>query len=730
MNLRNKIIFYLVLPVIAVLLAVVGVDLWRSHDQIVNNQKSLIEKELSMVANQLDRNSIEAVSVARTMAIAQMNGMFGKREETIAFSRRILQVNPQFVGSYIGYEPNADRKDAAEIKANPDFHPWTDDKGRFLPYWYRGEGKKFINLERLTDVDESTNLYYQKMKEVFQAGSKDHFIVTEPYLNKHKSFIVEHSSPIYFGRKFVGVTGISRSLTYLNEFLLNLKPFETAQFYLISGRGHVVASTLDTEIRTLSVDDFYIKPNGRVMSDGLDWNEAGRLTFENLDQSSIAYDTMSDEYAERFKAFLYSAEAIPATLFDDPITQEKGYIACATIPTGNWRIIMTVSQSEILSTARQSMYYAIVTGIVGLILVLILIVLFSNRLSKRIVSANALAQRVAMGDLTSRLPAPNTTDETGQLQEAINSMVKSLNHLLLQVKQATVQLVTTATSITKTAKQQEDTIHDFSDSTKQIATAVEQITVTSKDLYGTMSDVSDSASETAQLAESGREQLSQMSDSMTDLSQSTSAISERLGVIKDKTRNINQVITTITKISEQTNILSLNAAIEAEKAGEYGLGFSVVAREIRRLAKETAQATLDIHGIVKEMQDSVESGVTEMNAFTEKVSSDVDEVNGLSGSLAKIINQVQELTPRFDSVKVGMESQNVGAEQISEAMEQLKEGVERTTDSLEKFDSATKALNQSVAGLRGEVSRFSIKEPDKNKESRMPFPGKVKTKKK
>ena len=113
---------------------------------------------------------------------------------------------------------------------------------------------------------------------------------------------------------------------------------------------------------------------------------------------------------------------------------------------------------------------------------------------------------------------------------------------------------------------------------------------------------------------------------MRQLAESTGSIGSKLSVISERAANINLVVTTITKVADQTNLLSINAAIEAEKAGEYGLGFLVVAREIRRLADQTAVATLDIERMVKEMQYSVSAGVMEMDKFSEQVRQVVGEV--------------------------------------------------------------------------------------------------------
>ena len=176
-----------------------------------------------------------------------------------------------------------------------------------------------------------------------------------------------------------------------------------------------------------------------------------------------------------------------------------------------------------------------------------------------------------------------------------------------------------------------------------------------------MEGVSQTASETAGMGEEGRNKLSHMQSSMQEFIQATSYISSKLGIINEKANKISGIVTTINKISDQTNLLSLNAAIEAEKAGEYGKGFSVVAREITRLSDQIAIATKDIEYMVKEMQASVSSGVMEMDRFAEGVRRSVADVERIGDQLGLIIDQVKALGPQFESVAQGMHTQVEGA---------------------------------------------------------------------
>jgi methyl-accepting chemotaxis protein WspA len=154
--------------------------------------------------------------------------------------------------------------------------------------------------------------------------------------------------------------------------------------------------------------------------------------------------------------------------------------------------------------------------------------------------------------------------------------------------------------------------------------------------------------------------------------------------------------------------LALNAAIEAEKAGEYGKGFSVVAREISRLADQTAVATQDIEAVIREMQSSVSSGVMEMDKFAKEVEHRTAEASTVAQQLDDIIHDVQALLPRFEAVNEGMEAQTQGARQISDTITHLSQGADQTRQSLHEFKLATEQLNGAVQELQVELAHFQI----------------------
>lgn len=287
-------------------------------------------------------------------------------------------------------------------------------------------------------------------------------------------------------------------------------------------------------------------------------------------------------------------------------------------------------------------------------------------------------------------------------------ITQNITKLTRQVQQSVFQVTTSSTQIAVSGRQLEATANEQVAATHEVVATSKAIAATSIDLVRTMDEVSEMSQRTTAATTHSRKDLTRMEATMHQLVAATDSIASRLEVIRDRASNVQNVVLTITKVADQTNLLSLNAAIEAEKAGEYGLGFGVVAREIRRLADQTAVATLDIEQMVKEMQSAVSSGVMEMDKFAQDVGSGVKDINTISLQLGQIIEQVQDLTPRFEVVSQGMEAQTQGSQQISEAMVQVSEASIQTAVSLREVNGALEQLNNAAQGLRQEVTRFTV----------------------
>lgn len=311
------------------------------------------------------------------------------------------------------------------------------------------------------------------------------------------------------------------------------------------------------------------------------------------------------------------------------------------------------------------------------------------------------------GDLSGRLNLERK-DEFGAVETGFNDMMAELTSLVSQAQRSSVQVTTSVTEIAATSKQQQATATETAATTTEIGATSREIAATSRDLVRTMTEVSTAADQASVAAGSGQQGLARMEETMHSVMGAADLVNAKLAILNEKAGNINQVVVTIVKVADQTNLLSLNAAIEAEKAGEYGRGFAVVATEVRRLADQTAVATYDIEQMVREIQSAVSAGVMGMDKFSEEVRRGMFEVQQVGEQLSQIIHQVQALAPRVLMVNEGMQAQATGAEQINHALVQLGDASSQTVESLRQASSAIDELSQVAVGLRSGVSRFKV----------------------
>ncbi|MBK9966974.1 MAG: methyl-accepting chemotaxis protein [Holophagales bacterium] len=328
------------------------------------------------------------------------------------------------------------------------------------------------------------------------------------------------------------------------------------------------------------------------------------------------------------------------------------------------------------------------------------------------------AHLVATGDVAGArrraadVPAPKEANrnEISQLGGAVREMADGLTTLLLEVRAAGGQVKETAARIAATARELEATSSEQAASTTEVSATSREIHRRAEGLAGTIGEVGKVVREASDLAADGRRGLDRMESSMGQLTAATASVSERLAAISGKAEGIGAIVTTIGRVAEQTNLLSFNAAIEAEKAGEAGKGFVVVAREIRRLADRTASAAVDIGEVVGSMRSVVSSGVMEMDRFVDQVRREGDEVRRIGGQLGTVIEQVEALTPRFAEVLGAAEAQAGSAREIREAVSQLSAAAGQTRDTLEEWSRVAQGLDGAAQTLGAQVARFRLAE--------------------
>ena len=656
------------------LVALSAVDAWR---QLREASESHMRAEAGAVAAEFTNRAAMWAFAARASAEAQHAGLFGKRDATLRYLRDILEPEKaQLEGTWVVYEPNADGNDRAALEAATLPAGAMDEQGRFVPYFFiEDRATARIGLKPNADMDNGE--WYAGVKAAFQATRSPRTLITEPYLYEGVQ-MVSYAHPLVIDGRFIGVAGIDRSLDTL------------------SGNVDALARDLGTDVFVISRKGLFVATSVKTAPDGEPIALAGKPAAETP-LGPVASRWTTARNGEVFHA-------------EDPMLGEACTYAVALADATGWTVVLRQTDRVALADARASLWRNAVLGALAVAVIAGLMYLVAQRITTRLRRAVESAERIAGGDLSVQVAEVGGRDETAQLLRAMGGMSRNLNGLLSAVKSATITRASTATEMAASARAQQASASSFGSASNQIAAAVTEISATGSDLVRTMEGVSAGAVETAGLATAGRAGLQGMESVMGDLDRGTGSIGEKLAAINERSQKITSVITTIGKVADQTNILSINAAIEAEKAGEYGSGFLVIAREIRRLADQTAAATLDIEQMVQQMQSAVSAGVMEMDRFADQVRRGVHEVAAAATRLGEIIDRVNRSTESFRQVNEGMQAQTAGARQIHEAMGHLTGNAAQAMESIEQFGHAATDLQGAIASLRDAVARFRLGE--------------------
>lgn len=670
-SLVGRLLIWGVLPMILVNAAIVTIGAVSRYRALRSAAETALESAAKLASSRIEDANNNAANLSRTLADAQAAGLFGQRRFSLSLLAIVLEQTPWCRSCSYLYETDADGGDATHVADGLPPASATAS-GRFVPRWVRDHARAgSVALQPVSDPDLDPGFDLARRR--FQQSGLREGVVTEPVIIDDERS-VDFATPIVIDGVFLGIASVERGLRDTDEQLEAIARESDAQVYLVTRAGRVVAV------------------GGSVPT-----------TLRSADLRASAYGAL-------FRSALTSDRETTLERANDPVDGSETYYASARVATGDWRLILARPMTAVTGPIRWEIIQLFVIALVGLSTVFTGLVMLALRYSRGIGDAVRLASRVAAGDLTAEMRVRGAVGaEAEMLASSLCRMTRQLDGLVGDVKRATIGLHATATQVAATSAEQGRSAQEFARHSTEIAAAVREITRTGEELSRTSREARDEAGATAQLATNSRESLTHMESSMRELDNATASVAARLAEINEKASAITAIIDTITRVADQTNLLSVNAAIEAEKAGESGRGFLVVAREVRRLADQAASATVQIERMVGEMQSAVSSGVMEMDRFADQVRRGVGEVDRIGGELAQVIERVSGTTQRFSGLDDGVAQQTDGARRIDDAMIRLTATAKQTEASVGEFASAASGLNEAISTLRSVVNAFKLR---------------------
>nr|WP_248916540.1 methyl-accepting chemotaxis protein [Pseudomonas moorei] len=665
-------------------------------EQVIEQRlTSLAQTQVSQIQRELEAPLLIAGGLVRVNALIGTPGADGQpalslsREQLISLIKENVSKNPKILGTYIGWEPNAlDHNDAAYVGTK--VVGIDAANGRFLPWWFRNEDGS-LGLDKLVDVDDQKTLstgvraseYYLCSKET----KKSCVIDPAPYKVGDKIvMLASFIEPIMLNGAFQGIVGADLSVNFIQEMLLgaNQKLYSGAgEMTLIGGNGRIVAYTKDPS------------KFGEKVSDILDSKQIANMA--NLKRGEVTYTV--DKAQGRIE--LYLPFGIGQT--------DARWTLMLQLPLDAVMADLQKLQADLNNQRKSDTFGMAMVGLLIAGIGLLVIWLVGHGIARPLKQMVAMLDDIAQGegDLTRRLTS-DRADELGSIAKGFNTFLAKLQAMITQVV-ASVQSVSDSSEHTADIAIRTNTgVHKQMAEIDQVATAVHEMTATAQDVARNATQAAQAASHADQAASQG---MQIVRDTSTSIGALALEIGRAVGVVQTLAKdseNINAILTAIRGIAEQTNLLALNAAIEAARAGEQGRGFAVVADEVRNLAQKTQKATEEIQAMIQQLQQGTRDVVRVMEDSQNRTDESVQHAAKAAEALETITKAVSVINDMNTQIASAAEEQSAVADDINRNVINIGQVANEVAGGADESSAASADLTKLAEQQRRLINQFRV----------------------
>jgi len=346
-------------------------------------------------------------------------------------------------------------------------------------------------------------------------------------------------------------------------------------------------------------------------------------------------------------------------------------------------------RAQILDKINNDLRSAIIQAVIALIAIIVTTFLITTIIIRPLKELSKIVEAVAHGDLTQKLDKIKSEDEIGILAASFDKMVDSLKNLINNIKRNADRLSAHSQELNSTCEEVSAAVEEVASTTNQVSALSTQGVVNAE-------QAAEESKVTHNVAKDGNQAVRETVNKINNIETDTGNVSLAIQKLGEQSVKIGEIIGTITNIAEQTNLLALNAAIEAARAGEHGRGFAVVADEVRALAEQAASASNEITGLIKDIQIGVNNAINAMRGSITEVKEGVKIANNAGISLGKIIIAVEKNSAMIQAVSDGYKNVSEGTQQLSAASEEIASTVQQVSLSSQELADIAHELQKNV----------------------------------
>ncbi|BCY01229.1 methyl-accepting chemotaxis protein [Stutzerimonas stutzeri] len=653
---------------------------------------ALAQAQVNRIQAQLQAPLQIATSLARVHTLTALTGDDGmpmanlRREELINLARQTLIENPDLTSTYIAWEPNG--VDANDLMYRGDEPGMLD--GRFASWIYR-DGSGQMKIDRLSDIEDTRLLdtgirageYYLCPREQLKPCVGD----PAPYdMNGQTYLLSSFNAPILVDGKFHGIVGADISVDFIQQLLSNAN----AQLY--GGVGEIALISNNGRLAAYSTDKSLIgKPAAQI----LDAEE--QVLIQRLPAGQSHYQI--DQAGGHVALFLpFSFEGTDAR-----------WVLMLQLPIAEVMKDLDQLMAALGEESRSSLTTMLIIGVLIAVAGLLAIWLISRRITRPLRDMVVMLDNIGQGegDLTQRLHI-DSRNELGQIATGFNTFLTRLQGMISEVV-GSVQKVSDASEHTadiaiRTDKGVQTQLAEI----ELVATAVHEMTATAQDVARNATQAAEAASHADRAANQGRHIVQDTGATITELAGEIGRAVDVVQTLARDSENIDAILVTIRSIAEQTNLLALNAAIEAARAGEQGRGFAVVADEVRNLAQKTQQATGEIQQMIQQLQNGTRDVVQVMEQSQSRTQRSVEQADAAAEALQAITQAVSLINDMNNQIASAAEEQSAVAEDINRNVTNIGQVAQDVAGGAEEASQASAGLTRLAEQQRRLINQFKV----------------------